>query len=106
MALSHGIHLMPLCQDLKALRQACGQDKELRKAPPAPLGSLGMTERHVRQIIEQFMRYTDPDEERRDVLSKVQLFCRSIKVEFLSAIKMGLHLFVKKSSLYINFGPC
>lgn len=67
---------------------------------------IGMIERHCRQIIEQFMRYTDPDEERRDVLSKVQLFCRSIKVEFLSGIKMGLHFFVKKSSLYINFGPC
>jgi len=39
-------------EDLKALRQACGQDTELRKAPPAP--------------------YTDPDEERRDVLSKVR----------------------------------
>ena len=65
-----------------------------------------MTERHFRQIIEQFMRYTDPDEERRDVLSKVQLFCRSIKVEFLSGIKIGQHFFVKKSSLYINFGPC
>lgn len=60
-----------------------------------------MSEPHICQIIEQFMRYTDPDEERRDVLSKVQLFCRSIKVEFLSGIKMGLHFFVKKSSSYI-----
>lgn len=38
-------------EDLKALRQACGQEKELRKAP-AP--------------------YNDPNEERRDVLSKVR----------------------------------
>lgn len=38
-------------EDLKALRQACGQEKELRKSP-AP--------------------YNDPDEERRDVLSKVR----------------------------------